>query len=134
MARSAVVATISTDQQAPFAPLSASSIESQTDSGSFKRGRGYARSGHIYAAIRRENTLRARCHGSSGGPYLVSATLAEPGKSKRKNPVDYACNCPRGGFCKHVVALLLTWVERPESFDVKPPLAELLAGKSHDEL
>ncbi len=113
--------------------MSASSIEAQTDSGSFKRGRGYAQSGHIFAAVRRENTLRARCHGSSGGPYLVSATLAEAGKSKR-NPVDYACDCPRGGFCKHVVALLLTWVERPETFDVRPPLAELLADKSHDDL
>jgi uncharacterized Zn finger protein len=134
MARLAVAPTVSSDQQTPFAPLSADAIAKQTDSGSFKRGRGYAHSGHIFAAIRRENTLRARCHGSSGGPYLVSATLAEAGESKKQNPVHYACNCPRGGFCKHVVALLLTWVERPETFDVRPPLAQILAGKSHDEL
>jgi uncharacterized Zn finger protein len=114
--------------------LTANGIADQTDSGSFKRGRAYAHSGHIFAAILRENTLRARCRGSSGGPYLVSATLAEAGKKKARNPVDFACNCPRGGFCKHVVALLLTWVERPESFDVRPPLSALLAGKSHDEL
>jgi len=114
--------------------LTPNAIADQTDSGSFKRGRAYAHSSHIFAAIRRENTLRARCRGSSGGPYLVSVTLAEAGKKKARNPVDFACNCPRGGFCKHVVALLLTWVERPESFDVRPPLAALLASKSHDEL
>ena len=57
----------------------------------------------------RGDLLRARCRGSSGGPYLVEATLAPADKPKSRNPVTYLCNCPRGGFCKHVVALLLTW-------------------------
>lgn len=117
-----------------FAPLTESDIAAQTDPGSFKRGRGYARTKHIFGAIRRENTLRARCRGSSGGPYLVEATLARPGKAGAKNPAAFACDCPRGGFCKHVVALLLTWIDAPASFEVRPPVADLLAGRSHEAL
>src|SRR5262245_3545270 len=118
MARTIPSSSAIKEQHSLFAPLTADVIADQTDSGSFKRGRGYAHTGHIFAAVRRENTLRARCRGSSGGPYLVSATLAEVGRAKAKNPIEFACDCPRGGFCKHVVALLLTWVERPELFDV----------------
>lgn len=119
-----------------LAPLTEQEIAAQTDANSFKRGRGYARSGHIFRAVRRENTLRARSHGSSGGPYLVEATLAKADQAKRKkrNPVTYSCDCPRGGFCKHVVALLLSWIEQPETFEVRPPVAEALANKSRDEL
>lgn len=117
-----------------LAPLTADAVSAQTDSGSFSRGRGYARSGHIFGAIRRENVLRARSHGSSGGPYVVEATLAKTGTSRVENPLDFACDCPRGGFCKHVVALLLTWIDRPESFTVRPPVTDLLAGKSQIEL
>lgn len=119
-----------------LAPLTEQEIAAQTDAGSFKRGRGYARSGRIFRAVRRENILRARCHGSSGGPYLVEATLAKADQTKRKrrNPVTFSCDCPRGGFCKHVVALLLTWIEQPETFEVRPPVADVLANKSREEL
>ncbi|MCC7025101.1 MAG: SWIM zinc finger family protein [Thermomicrobiales bacterium] len=117
-----------------LAPLTREGIEARTDAGSFKRGQGYARSGRIFGAFRRERTLRARCHGSSGGPYLVEATLALPDQPKAKNPVSYACDCPRGGFCKHVVALLLTWVEQPERFEVRAPISDALAERSRDEL
>jgi hypothetical protein len=117
-----------------FTPLTAEDIAAQTDAGSFSRGRGYTRSQRIFAAFRRENTLHARCHGSSGGPYIVEVTLATAGQRVKHNPIAFACDCPRGGFCKHIVALLLTWMERPESFDVRPPLAELLSNKSREEL
>jgi uncharacterized Zn finger protein len=117
-----------------LAPLTREGIEARTDAGSFKRGRGYAHAGRIFGAFRRERTLRARCHGSSGGPYLVEATLAPADKPKAKNPVSYACDCPRGGFCKHVVALLLTWVEQPERFEVRAPIADALGERSRGEL
>jgi uncharacterized Zn finger protein len=123
-----------TEPALEFAPLSPEAVAAQTDSGSFSRGRGYARSRHIFQAVRRQTTLRARCHGSSGGPYLVEATLATAGQKTKRNPVTFSCDCPRGGFCKHVVALLLTWIDKPESFEVRPPIADVLAGKSREEL
>jgi uncharacterized Zn finger protein len=137
MARTAAVHYSPTDYDlavAGFAPLDDDMIAAQTDSGSFSRGRTYFRGKRIFEAIRRENTLRARCRGSSGGPYRVEATLATSDRPKAHNPVSYFCNCPRGGFCKHVVALLLTWVDDPTTFEVRPPIAEYLAGKSKDEL
>ena len=60
--------------------------------------------------------------------------MPRPISPKARNPVSYLCTCPRGGFCKHVVALLLTWVDDPVSFEVRPPIAEILTGKSKDEL
>ena len=137
MAQTAPAPAVSTNGSANplvLAPLTAEDVAAQTDEGSFKRGRGYFRSGRIFNAVRRETTLRARCHGSSGGPYIVEATLAKEGQRARHNPVTFICNCPRGGFCKHVVALLLTWIEQPERFTVRPPIAEVLAGKTQAEL
>src|SRR5215212_1129973 len=122
------------DPPAAFAPLSDDIIARQTDAGSFSRGKTYFRGKRIFNGVRRGDLLRARCRGSSGGPYLVEATLAPVDKPQSRNPVKYLCNCPRGGFCKHVVALLLTWIDRPESFDVRPPIADVLAGKSREEL
>jgi uncharacterized Zn finger protein len=136
MARTAVRnrATDQNHTQPEFVPLTDEHIAAQTDSGSFSRGKTYFRGGRIFAGVRRQSTLRARCYGSSGGPYVVEATLATTDGKTTKNPVSFACNCPRGGFCKHVVALLLTWIDNPETFDLRPPLAEVLAAKSQDEL
>ena len=117
-----------------FAPLTADNIAKQTDSGSFSRGKTYFRGKRIFNPVLRDNQLHARCRGSSGGPYHVEATLAPAGASKARNPLSYACSCPRGGFCKHIVALLLTWIDRPQSFEVRPPIAETLAGKTPEEL
>jgi len=117
-----------------LAPLSDEIIARQTDAGSFSRGKTYFRGKRIFNAVRRGDLLRARCHGSSGGPYLVEATLAPADKPKSRNPVKYLCNCPRGGFCKHVVALLLTWIDKPELFDVRPPIADFLEGMGREEL
>lgn len=128
------VSTSGSENPLVLAPLTAEEVAAQADEASFKRGRGYFRSGRIFNAVRRESTLRARCHGSSGGPYVVEATLAKEGQGTRHNPVTFSCNCPRGDFCKHVVAMLLTWIEQPERFAVKPPIADVLAGKSQQEL
>lgn len=137
MAQTATLHSIPTgydEAVAGFAPLTDDMIAAQTDAGSFSRGKGYFRSHHIFGPMRRGNILRARCHGSSGEPYVVEATLAAADQARGNNPLYFSCTCPRGGFCKHVVALLLTWVDAPHSFEVRPPVAELLAGKSREEL
>ena len=127
-------ATATSDELPALAPLSAADIEAATDSGSYTRGRRYERGGHIFDTIRRGQTLRAQCHGSSGGPYRVEATLALADQEGDYRLSFVACDCPRGGFCKHIVALLLTWVHTPERFEPRPPIADLLAGKSQEEL
>jgi len=116
-----------------FAPLTGNDIETQTDSGSFSRGRTYFRNGHIRETVLRDDVIEARCEGSDIVPYRVRATLAPAGQGGA-NPRDVACTCPRGGFCKHIVALLLAWIDDPGRFVARPSLADQLADRSRDDL
>lgn len=120
---------------APALPeITIDDVGALTDSGSHSRGQNYQRQGMIYDASIRGAQLHAMCEGSSGGPYHVQATLT-PEQGRNVSPIaDWFCDCPRGGFCKHIVALLLTWIETPDAFAQRPPLAALLAEKSREEL
>ncbi len=113
--------------------LTAQEIADQTDPGSYSRGRDYRRQEAIRQPIRRGRTLSALCRGSEPTPYRVRVTLADPGTSTRKIAAA-VCTCPRGGFCKHIVALLLTWIEETEEFEVLPTTDEILAGQSREDL
>lgn len=97
---------------------------------SFERGHKYYRQGAVFEPVRQGNELRAYCEGSSYEPYRVSVTLSEKGIEATH------CTCPYdwGGLCKHRVALLLSWMHEPEAFDKIPPLDELLANRSKEEL
>jgi len=117
-----------------FKPITEDFIQSSTDSGSFSRGRSYYRNGHILEPMLRGATLQAQCAGSDYEPYIVKATLVPASEKGSKALAGYECNCPRGGFCKHVVALLLTWLHKPEQFTLRPEVADLLKDKSREEL
>jgi len=97
---------------------------------SFERGETYYRDGAVLDPICQAMQLRAQCEGSDYEPYQVSATLAKGGIA------ETSCTCPYdyGGICKHIVALLLTYVHKPQAFRFIPPLAALLAGRSQKEL
>lgn len=97
---------------------------------SFDRGESYYRDGAVMEPVRQGTELRAQCEGSDYEPYRVSATLAEDGIA------ETSCTCPYdyGGICKHIVALLLTYVYEPQAFRSIPPLTTLLAGRSQEEL
>jgi uncharacterized Zn finger protein len=97
---------------------------------SFDRGEAYYHDGSVLEPVRQERELRAQCQGSDYEPYQVSATLRESGIA------ETSCTCPYdyGGICKHLVALLLTYVHEPQSFRYIPPLTTLLAGRSREEL
>jgi uncharacterized Zn finger protein len=97
---------------------------------SFERGQTYYRNGAVLDPICQATQLRAQCEGSDYEPYQVSATLAKGGIA------ETSCTCPYdyGGICKHIVALLLTYIHKPQSFRFIPPLAALLAGRSQEEL
>jgi uncharacterized Zn finger protein len=74
--------------------------------------------------------LRADCQGSRYEPYQVSVTLTKDGVG------ETFCTCPydHGGICKHIVALLLTYVHKPQAFRVIQPLEEMLVQRSKEEL
>jgi len=97
---------------------------------SFERGEDYYRRGAIRNPLRQGRTLRALCEGSRYEPYRISIELDEGG-------VAWAdCSCPYdwGGYCKHVVALLLSWLHTPQEFTVIPETEELLDGMTREEL
>jgi len=97
---------------------------------SFERGRSYYRGGALFELVQQGNELRAYCEGSSYDAYRVSAQLGRQGIESTR------CTCPYdwGGICKHLVALLLTWAHEPEIFHATPPLGEMLANRSQEEL
>jgi uncharacterized Zn finger protein len=110
--------------------LAEADIRNLFDSGSFSRGRGYYLNGHIIDPNRRGDMLMARCVGSRPQPYHVEATL------KAGSLLSADCSCPigGGGRCKHVVALLLTWIHQPESFVVMEDVTTALQSYSKEEL
>ena len=87
---------------------------------SFERGREYYRSGAIYNTIRQGNILRAECVGNE--IYHLRVELDEAGIRSA------TCTCPYdfGGYCKHIVALLLTYIHQGGEFTERKPVPVLL--------
>ena len=95
---------------------------------SFGRGRSYYRNGAIFDTVRRGNQIEGFCAGSTPEPYQVKVTLTKNGIAGNE------CSCPVGGSCKHVVALLLTWVHAPDRFEARDSVDAMLERKSKYEL
>jgi uncharacterized Zn finger protein len=85
-------------------------IRNLVGEGSFQRGQKYFRDDRIFDTRRVGMTLKAKCEGSRSTPYRVEVTFKDIGIEATD------CSCPIGGYCKHVVALLLTWVAELEEF------------------
>ena len=91
---------------------------------SYDRGVDYYHSGMVESATLRGNRLFAAVQGSEWDPYQVGITFSG---------ADFtaSCTCPYdwGGYCKHVVAALLTVSDddSPIPVAVKPPVADLIA-------
>jgi len=95
---------------------------------SIQRGQQYYRRGAIFETRRQGLALKARCEGSRSTAYHVEVTF----NSKEIDSTD--CSCPIGGYCKHVVALLLTWLNDPEEFTEQQDIDAVLEGRSKAEL
>ena len=111
--------------------ISAFDIQARVGAQSFQRGRDYADSGRIIATRRQDSTLQALCLGSQPVPYRLNATITADG-----TVTEADCTCPvgDGGYCKHVAALLLTWLKSPAGFTEALDLETALAEKSKEEL
>jgi uncharacterized Zn finger protein len=95
---------------------------------SFQRGQGYFRDNRIFDTRRASLTLKAKCEGSRSTPYRVEVTFDDKGIA------DNDCSCPLGGYCKHVVALLLTWLAEPEDFIEQQDIDTILRQCDRDGL
>ncbi|MBP8972641.1 MAG: SWIM zinc finger family protein [Anaerolineae bacterium] len=114
-----------------MSPLSLEHIRSRATAQSFARGESYYHKGAIFDTVRRGHDLEGRCEGSDYAPYHVRVTLDEKGGVK-----EASCTCPydRGGDCKHIVALLLTYLHEPECFAERAPIEDTLLERSKEQL
>jgi uncharacterized Zn finger protein len=108
--------------------LTEEQIGKLADGSSFMRGSEYYESGNICNPVCQGRELRGECYGSREQPYKIKVVLKENGIE------DASCSCPRGGFCKHIVALLLQYVHKPDSFENMGSLNAALARLSKEEL
>jgi hypothetical protein len=97
---------------------------------SFQRGQVYYRDGAITQAAIQGNILTGECEGTQAPYYHIRVELDEAGIRTT------SCSCPYefGGYCKHIVALLLTYVQHPKRFVTRRAPDELLADLSRDDL
>jgi len=90
--------------------LTEADIRKVIDTKSLKRARSYVDG--VRAAVRNGRTLRAEV--GKNRYYNVEIDVLDSG-------IAAICSCPYtwGGYCKHVGALLLKWIEQPGSFVVE---------------
>ena len=98
---------------------------------SFSRGEGYYRDGAVDYITRRGDTITAEVQGSDYEPYEVVVTLHPDGGIRSAD-----CTCPyeQGGYCKHIVAVLLAVLRDQEEIAIKPDMETLLAGLTEAQL
>jgi uncharacterized protein DUF6880/SWIM zinc finger len=75
---------------------------------SFERGEDYFLDGQVKAFAEHEGTITAKVQGTR--PYRVELWIEE-------DDLEYSCTCPvctDGEFCKHCVAVGLTWLKAGE--------------------
>lgn len=97
---------------------------------SFQRGQEYYRDGAISNTAIQGSLLSGECAGTYAPYYRVQVELDEAGIA------DTSCTCPYelGGYCKHIVALLLAYVHHPKSFTARKAPAEFLTDLDQDDL
>lgn len=97
---------------------------------SISRGRGYVGDAILNPRVSGQ-TLKASVQGSQPRPYRVTVTLGSDG-----HVVDADCSCPvgGGGRCKHVAALLMTYLEAPDDFTEIEDLDRALEARTKAEL
>jgi uncharacterized Zn finger protein len=110
--------------------LSEATIRHHTIAQSFERGQSYYRAGSVHSLIQRGDRLLARVEGSEAIDYQVDVQF-DQGCITRAT-----CTCPYDyeGWCKHIVATLLTCLHQPNRIEQRPELATLLASLNREQL
>lgn len=83
------------------------SLRARTNSKSFKRGEEYHASGMVVDIQQEGNTIYAECMGSEDEDYEIEIHI------EGNEIIDADCSCPYegDGDCKHIVAVILTYLE-----------------------
>lgn len=105
-------------------------IQERATSQSFSRGKTLYNNDSISQIVRRGDGIEARCRGSYPEPYRVWA------KFSNSEIISTGCTCQYdwGGDCKHIVAMLLTFLNEPEQFEDRPSLQDALMSRDKSDL
>ena len=114
----------------PFPAVNEGVISDWVGPRSFQRGRSYFEEGAILDPRLQGNTLKAWCQGSMLHPYRLWVACNAEGIEE----ADCSCPVGGGGRCKHIGALLLAWLEHPDTFRVAEELDTGLEQRSKLEL
>src|SRR5919108_1219005 len=109
-------------------------IRNRASDQSYQKGREYYRSGAIYnpawQSMAGAVVLTAQSEGSTAPSYQLHVELDAGGVRSA------SCTCPYdwGGDCKHIVALLLTYLHKPDEFEEQKSVEDLLASMEKESL
>jgi len=106
-------------------PLTVADIRSWTEERFYDRGESYARQDRIERPRQIEVSgdalrIEAMCQGSRPEPYRLYAVI------RGGAIAESHCSCPAPPRCKHLVALLLTWIDDTDRFLASSSLSDRL--------
>jgi uncharacterized Zn finger protein len=103
-------------------PITERTIRALATPESFARGWSYFDDSAVSDLVRRGDRLKAEVEGSELAPYRVSIRLHDGGVAEAR------CSCPYdlGGYCKHIVAVLLKFADEGTRVIERKTLAKLL--------
>lgn len=104
--------------------INESAIKSSSSSESFSRGYKLYQSDAIFDTFRQGNIIMGKCEGSTAPFYQLRIHLDEGGVK------ETSCTCPYdwGGYCKHIIALMLIFIHNPDVFAEQKNIEELLSN------
>jgi hypothetical protein len=113
-------------KEAGAQPVSKETIRALATAESFARGRSYFDGGAVSDLCQRGDRLTAEVEGSEFEPYQVSIRLHEGGVA------DARCTCPYdwGGYCKHIVAVLLKFADTKTRVVERKPLHPMVRRRT----
>lgn len=105
-----------------FPSISEGVIRQNSTENSFSRGKEYDRAGSVVDIVQRGTMLQSEVEGTEVKPYRVTVEFDAGGVTAAH------CTCPYeyGGWCKHIIATLLTCNRLPDQIEVRPTLVQLL--------
>ena len=111
-------------------PINEKIIRQNSTNASYQRGQYYYDSGAVISLWQRGQNLQALVNGSEVKPYRVAMDF------NQDNLENVSCSCPYDyeGWCKHIVAVLLTCSRQPELIIKKASLEELVTSIDESKL
>ena len=110
--------------------INLASIRRNSTANSFDRGEEYYRNGAVLSLSQWGTVFQALVEGSDVNPYRITAHVDAAGLSA------VTCTCPYDfeGWCKHIVASLLTYDREPGQIVHRPPLIQTLQTLTPQQL